>query len=193
MSASSCKSLPPSSGGVWANECYDKWESSLSLWVGMLPPAQKGQSMTIPRASPTSGEEWRLKISPWRAHGRGAGQIQADRAIWRPELRAKVVGDLCCAWEVSGEGTGKTNSAVSTCLPPHTLSWFHLHIFTSSPAQCQNPLVPLRAPERRLLAVRFQIGHPKACNLVMPQFAFSTTFLHWLAPHICGDESGHYQ
>lgn len=36
----------------------------------------------------------------------------------------------------------------------------------------------LRAPERRLLAVRFQIRHPKTCNLIMPQFAFSITFLH---------------
>lgn len=39
-----------------------------AVWVGMLPPAQK-QSLTIPRASLISEEEWRLKIPTWRAYG----------------------------------------------------------------------------------------------------------------------------
>lgn len=60
-----------------------------AVWVGMLPPAQK-QSLTIPRASLISGEEWRLKIPTWRAHG-GGTRMNPGRQNYQ-EARTKSKG-----------------------------------------------------------------------------------------------------
>lgn len=91
---------------------HNKWESTLSCVGRNMPPAQKGQSLTIPRASLTL-EACEDSKSPPGEQRWGAWWVQADKTVRKPELWTTVVMDLYHAHEGSGEENGKS---ISSCL-----------------------------------------------------------------------------
>lgn len=100
-----------------------------AVWVGMLPPAQKGQSLTIPRASLISGEEWRLKIPTWRVHGRRTRMNPGRQNYQEARTKSKNGrGSVLCLGSVWRKKWDDEFS-ISTRLQPHSLSGFHLHNF----------------------------------------------------------------